>query len=202
MCKYETRTLVHALPVAHARAWLQRVRMRVTHTAALHSRVCDAHTSLKRGYMYAFVRECTRLAPLMATHCVISTSGRVTPRYKTNDKARQIPLRFESLKSSLVLPVSLGFSDCLSLFPIYHSHSRALSLSLFPSFSLHPAPVALSPFVPLLMCPPLVGRPVPPTFYCFDASAYRGYEYTYSHVACTSKPELVVVFFTRHSGIH
>lgn len=138
MCNYETRTLVHALPVAHARAWLQRVRMRVTHTAALHSRVCDAHTSLKRGYMYAFVRECTRLAPLMATHCVISTSGRVTPRYKTNDKARQIPLRFESLKSSLVLPVSLGFSDCLSLFPIYHSHSRALSLSLSLPFFLSP----------------------------------------------------------------
>lgn len=150
MCKYETRTLVHALPVAHARAWLQRVRMRVTHTAALHSRVCDAHTSLKRGYMYAFVRECTRLAPLMATHCVISTSGRVTPRYKTNDKARQIPLRFESLKSSLVLPVSLGFSDCLSLFPIYHSHSRALSLSLSSLLSLSTLPPSL--FLRLFLC--------------------------------------------------
>lgn len=157
--------------------------MRVTHTAALHSRVCDAHTSLNRGYMYAFVRECTRLAPLMATHCVISTSGRVTPRYKTNDKARQIPLRFESLKSSLVLPVSLSFSDCLSL--SLSSLYTILAHSLSPSFSLHPAPVTLSPFVPLLMCPPLVGWPVPPTFYCFDASAYRGYGYTYSHVACT-----------------
>lgn len=143
---------MHALPVAHARAWLQRVRMRVTHTAALHSRVCDAHTSLNRGYMYAFVRECTRLAPLMATHCVISTSGRVTPRYKTNDKARQIPLRFESLKSSLVLPVSLSFSDCLSLSSLYTilAHSLSLSLSFFlsPPCPRHSFSVCSSAYVP------------------------------------------------------
>lgn len=141
--------------------------------------VSDAHTSLKREYMYAFVRECTRLAPLMATHCVISTSGRVTPRYKTNDKARQIPLRFESLKSSLVLPISFFVSPTLFLprtpFSVFLSSSVLSRLSL-------------SLFVPLLTCPPLVGWPVPPTFYCFDASAYRGYGYTYStHVACTPK---------------
>lgn len=148
---------MHALPVAHARAWLQRVRMRVTHTAALHSRVCDAHTSLNRGYMYAFVRECTRLAPLMATHCVISTSGRVTPRYKTNDKARQIPLRFESLKSSLVLPVSLSFSDCLSLSLPYIPFSLTLSLSFLLSLSTLPPSLFLRLFLCLCALPLLAG---------------------------------------------
>ena len=129
--------------------------------------------------MYAFVRECTRLAPLMATHCVISTSGRVTPRYKTNDKARQIPLRFESLKSSLVLPLSrfcvsptLFLSLCLSctLFSFSHIPSLSLSLSLFLSFSLSASSsrsfllfplsvscrVTLSLFVPLLRALPLL----------------------------------------------
>lgn len=119
-------------PVAHARACTS-VSVCVSRTRLGYILVSDAHTSLKREYMYAFVRECTRLAPLMATHCVISTSGRVTPRYKTNDKARQIPLRFESLKSSLVLPISFFVSP--TLFLPRTSFSFFLSSSVFSRLS-------------------------------------------------------------------
>lgn len=171
--------------------------MRGTHTCGLHSR-SDARTSLERGYLCAraAVRACARgegLAPLMATHCVISTSGRVTPRYKTNDKARQIPLRFESLKSSLVLPISRSLTHCATVplsrparLPRTRSPVPTLSRSLYPNSPclsrFAPSPLSFYPprspssfsFCFTLRIPSLR---LPPTFYCFNASAYRGYGY-------------------------